>query len=80
MIKVKISSLSIDESRTGASAELELKSFVINSSKDDQTFYENSIKDGYTIIMSESEYKEKLISKSTRRSNPLLVNFEEYDQ
>jgi hypothetical protein len=29
--------------------------------------------------MSESEYKEKLISKSTRRLNPLLVNFEEYD-
>lgn len=78
MIKVKVFSFSIDESNIGASAELELKSFVMNSSKDDQTFSENSIKDGYTIIMSESEYKEKLISKSTRKSNPLLVNFEEY--
>ena len=79
MIKVKVSSFSVDESNIGASSELELKSFIINSSKDDQTFSENSIKNEYTIIMSESEYKEKLISKSTRRSNPLLVNFEEYD-
>jgi len=31
------------------------------------------------ILMSESEYKEKLISKSSRKSNPLLVNFEEYE-
>ena len=79
MIKVKVSNFSIDESNIGASAELELKSFIVNSSKDDQTFSENSIKDGYTIIMSDSEYKEKLISKSGRKSNPLLVNFEEYD-
>ena len=79
MIKVKVSSFSVDESKIGASAELELKSFIINTSKDDQTFSGNSIQEGYTIIMSESEYKEKLISKSARRSNPLLVNFEEYD-
>jgi len=79
MIKVKISSFSVDESNIGASSELELKSFIVKTDKDDQTFSENSVKDGYTIIMSESEYKEKLISKSTRKSNPLLVNFEEYD-
>jgi hypothetical protein len=78
MIKVKISSFSVDESNIGASSELELKSFIVKTDKDDQTFSENSVKDGYTVIMSESEYKEKLISKSTRRSNPLLVNFEEY--
>jgi hypothetical protein len=78
MIKVKISSFSVDESNIGASSELELKSFIVKTDKDDQTFYENSVKDGYTVIMSESEYKEKLISKSTRKSNPLLVNFEEY--
>jgi hypothetical protein len=79
MIKVKISSFSIDESNIGASSELELKSFIVKTDKDDQTFYENSVKGGYTIIMSESEYKEKLLSKSTRKLNPLLVNFEEYD-
>jgi hypothetical protein len=78
MIKVKISSFSVDESNIGASSELELKSFIVKADKDDQTFSENSVKDGYTVIMSESEYKEKLISKSTRKSNPLLVNFEEY--
>jgi hypothetical protein len=78
MIKVKISSFSVDESNIGASSELELKSFIVKSDKDDQTLSENSVKDGYTVIMSESEYKEKLISKSTRKSNPLLVNFEEY--
>jgi hypothetical protein len=79
MIKVKISSFSVDESNIGASSELELKSFIVKADKDDQTLSENSVKDGYTVIMSESEYKEKLISRSTRKSNPLLVNFEEYD-
>jgi hypothetical protein len=79
MIKVKISSFSLDESKMGASSELELKSFIVKTDKDDQTLSVNSVKDGYTIIMSESEYKEKLISRSTRKSNPLLVNFEEYD-
>jgi hypothetical protein len=79
MIKVKISSFSVDESNIGASSELELKSFIVKTDKDDQTFSENSVKDGYTVIMSESEYKERLISKSSRKSNPLLVNFEEYD-
>lgn len=79
MVKVKISSFSIDESNIGASPELELKSFIIKTSKDDQTFSENSIKNDYIILMSESEYKEKLISKSSRKSNPLLVNFEEYE-
>ena len=79
MVKVKISSFSIDESNIGASSELELKSFIVMTSKDDQTFSENSIKNDYMILMSESEYKEKLISKSSRKSNPLLVNFEEYE-
>ena len=79
MVKVKVSSFSIDESSIGASPELELKSFVVKTNKDDQTFSENSIKNDYIILMSESEYREKLISKSARKSNPLLVNFEEYD-
>ena len=79
MLKVKISSFSVDESNLGASSELELKSFIVKTDKDDQTLTENSVKDGYIIIMSESEYKEKLISKSARKSNPLLVNFEEYE-
>ena len=79
MVKVKVSSFSIDESDIGASSELELKSFIIKTNKEDQTFSENSIKNDYMILMSETEYKERLISKSTRKSNPLLVNFEEYD-
>jgi hypothetical protein len=79
MVKVKVSSFSIDESDIGASSELELKSFIIKTNKEDQTFSENSIKNDYMILMSESEYKERLISKSARKSNPLMVNFEEYD-
>jgi hypothetical protein len=79
MVKVKVSSFLIDESNGGALPELELKSFVIKTSKDDQTFSEDSIKNDYMILMSECEYREKLISKSSRKSNPLLVNFEQYD-
>lgn len=79
MVKVKISNFSINESNIGALPELELKSFIIKTDKDDQTFSENSIKNDYIILMSESEYREKLVSKSSRKSNPLLVNFEEYN-
>jgi hypothetical protein len=79
MVKVKVSSFSIEESDIGSCAELELKSFIVKGQKDDITFSKNSIKNDHIIIMSESEYREKLISKSARKSNPLLVNFEEYE-
>lgn len=79
MVKVKVSSFSIDESNVGTLPELELKSFIIKTNKDDQTFSEDSIKNDYMILMSESEYRERLVSKSARKSNPLLVNFEQYD-
>jgi hypothetical protein len=79
MVKVKVSSFYIDESNVATLPELELKSFIIKTNKDDQTFSEDSIKNDYMILMSESEYRERLVSKSARKSNPLLVNFEQYD-
>jgi hypothetical protein len=79
MVKVKVSSFYIDESNVGTLPELELKSFIIKTNKDDQTFSEDSIKNDYMVLMSESEYRERLVSKSARKSNPLLVNFEQYD-
>ena len=79
MVKLKVSNLSVDQGGTNALPELELKSFIVKTSKDDQTFSESSIKDEYMILMPESEYNQRLISKSSRKSNPLLVNFEEYN-
>jgi hypothetical protein len=77
MVKIKASSLSIEEG-TGMLPELEIKSFIIKSSPNDETFSEKSIKNDYLIIMSESEYREKISAKSGRKSNPLMVTFEQY--
>ena len=78
MLKIKISSFSVDEN-SNSLPELELKSFVIKSSADDKTLCESTVKTEYLILMSELEYKEKINSRNSRKSNPLLVNFEEYE-
>jgi hypothetical protein len=80
MVKVKISNFSIDDSVPSSLPELEAKGFIIKTWKDDQTFHQKTIKDDYIILMSESEYREKIASKIGRKSNPLMVNFEEYEQ
>jgi len=79
MLKLKVSEISIEEPTVGSFHELELKSFIIKKDKDDSTTNSETIKGDHLVLMSESEYREKLISKSSRKSNPLLVNFEQYD-
>ena len=78
MVKVKISNFSIDSSVPNSLPELDAKGFIIKTWKDDQTFEQKTIKEDYIILMSESEYREKIASKSGRKSNPLMMNFEEY--
>ena len=78
MVKIKVSNFLIEDKNTGTLPELEIKSFIIKSDKSDETFSEKSIKNDYIILMSETEYREKMNSKSGRKSNPLMVNFEEY--
>ena len=79
MVKIKVSNFLIDSSINGTLPELEIKSLIIKTWKDDQTFEEKTIKEDYLIIMPESEYRDKIASRSSRKSNPLMVNFEEYD-
>ncbi len=79
MVKIKVSNFSIDDTLIGTLPELEIKSFIIKTSKDDQTFEQKTIKEDYLILMSELEYREKVASKSGKKSNPLMVSFEEYD-
>lgn len=80
MVKVKISNFSIDSSAPNSLPELDAKGFIIKTWKDDQTFEQKTIKQDYIILMSESEYREKIASKSGRKSNPLMMNFEEYSE
>jgi hypothetical protein len=80
MVKVKISEFSIDEKNQGYLPELEIKSFIVKTDKDDATFSPESIKGDYMIIMSESEYRNKMNSRAGRKSNPLMINFEEYSE
>jgi hypothetical protein len=80
MVKIKVSNFSIEDKNNGMLPELEVKSFIIKSDKNDETFSEKSIKNDYLILMSETEYRDKIASKSGRKSNPLMVNFEEYTE
>ena len=79
MVKIKVSNFLIYSSENGTLPELEIKSIIIKTWKDDQTFENKTIKEDYLIIMPESEYRDKITSRSGRKSNPLMVNFEEYD-
>jgi hypothetical protein len=79
MVKIKVSNFLIDSSVNGTLPELEIKSIIIKTWKDDQTFEDKTIKEDYLIIMPESEYRDKITSRSSKKSNPLMVNFEEYD-
>jgi hypothetical protein len=79
MVKVKISNFSIDNSAPNSLPELEAKAFIVKTWKDDQTFDQKTIKNDYIILMSESEYRDKISARAGRKLNPLMVNFEEYN-
>jgi len=79
MVKIKVSNFLIDNTSNGTLPELEIKSFIIKTSKDDQTFEQKTIKEDYLILMSELEYREKIASRSGKKSNPLMMSFEEYN-
>lgn len=78
MIKLKISEFSIEEKTQGYMPELGLKSFIVKTDKDDTTLSSETVKGDYIIMMSESEYRNKMSSKVGKKSNPLMINFEEY--
>ena len=80
MLKVKISEFSIEEKTQGYMPELELKSFIVKTDKDDATLSSETVKGDYIIIMSESEYRNKMASRTGKKSNPLMINFEEYSE
>jgi hypothetical protein len=81
MLKIKISEFSLQPPPSGGSfSELELKSYVIKQDKGDSTTSPETIKEEYLVLMSETEYREKIASKSGRKSNPLMMNFEEYSE
>lgn len=79
MIKVKVSEFFIEEKTQGYMPELELKSFIVKTDKDDVTLSSETVKGDYIVIMSESEYRNKMTARSGKKSNPLMINFEEYE-
>ena len=79
MLKIKISEISTDDTKSGSLQELEIKSFIIKKDKDDLTLSSETIKGDYLVLMSESEYREKMTARSAKKLNPLMLNFEEYD-
>jgi len=79
MLKIKISEISTDDTKSGSLQELEIKSFIIKKDKDDLTLSSETIKGDYLVLMSESEYREKMTARSAKKLNPLMLNFEEYE-
>lgn len=80
MLKIKISEISIEEPVAGRLQELELKSFIIKKDKDDSTTSPESIKGDYLVLMSETEYRNKMTARSGKKSNPLMITFEEHQE
>lgn len=80
MLKIKISEISIEEPVAGRLQELELKSFIIKKDKDDLTISPESIKGDYLVLMSETEYRNKMAARSGKKSNPLMITFEEHQE
>lgn len=82
MIRIKVSAVEIDQPVSGAGALdlLKLEGFVVKKSSNTAQieFSEENLKSNF-IIISEKEFQEKLASKQGKKSNPLMVNFEEYE-
>jgi hypothetical protein len=81
MVKLKISEFSLQGPPSGGSfSELELKSYVIKQDKGDSTTSPETIKEEYLVLMSETEYRNKMSARSGKKSNPLMITFEEHQE
>ena len=79
MTKLKISSYSKQEDpKKEALPFVSLEAFVIKDT-DEDAFSSKNISGQYFIIMTESEYRQKMFGKTSRKTNPLIVNYEEYN-
>lgn len=81
MIRVKISAIEIDPPASGAGILdcLKLEGFIVKNNKNsaETEFCKENLESNF-IIISEKEFQEKLASKQGKKSNPLMLNFEEY--
>jgi hypothetical protein len=80
MVKIKASEIELEnEGIKNQFPELKMKGLIINASPGDSTLSSQSVKNNYLVIMTEAEYREKINSRSGKRHNPLMLNFEEYE-
>jgi hypothetical protein len=79
MTKLKIYSFSKKEDpKQEMLPAVSIEALVIKES-DEDTFSQKNISGDHFIIMSEYEYRQKIYNKKSKKTNPLIVNFEEYE-
>jgi hypothetical protein len=76
MIKVKISSFLQDQN---LSPLFSMEGVLLAEVGEPETLVKQKIDNNYYLIITEQEYKEK-ISKKSKKNNPLMFKFEEYDE
>ena len=81
MLRIKVSAVEVDQPVAGAGAldSITIQGFIENRSQDatESEFSKENLNSNF-ILITEKEFQEKLASKQGRKSNPLMVNFEEY--
>ena len=82
MLRIKVSTAEVDQPAAGAGAldSIRIEGFIENRSQDatESEFSKENLNSNF-ILITEKEFQEKLASKQGRRSNPLMLNFEEYN-
>jgi hypothetical protein len=83
MIRLKISSIDFSEKSPGALEEIKIEGLVgksLNSSIDKDEIIK-AIKEGEDfILLTNKKLIEKVSGRSGKKSNPLMLNFEDYSE
>jgi len=82
MIRIKVSAVEVDQPSSGSGVldSIKIEGFVVKKGNDtaQSEFSKENLNSNF-IIISEKEFQEKLASKQGKKSNPLMINFEEYN-
>jgi hypothetical protein len=77
VIRATVESISADFNSTEEVVEFELKGYILKNKLTDFTSMLSGSKD--ILLTSDSEQRDLDFQRSRRKSNPLMLNFEEYE-
>lgn len=83
MIRVKITSVEVSDPQPPVDSllfeSIKVEGLITKKQQNtNQEFVEENLKSNYVLI-TEKEFNERVLVKASRKSNPLMLNFEEYE-